>query len=306
MRVLVAGSGALGLYYGARMAAAGHAVVFWARGENLAALRSAGLQVRSPRGDVHLAAPATAADAAEAAAQGPYDLVLVLVKGYDNATVCRPELRAALAPGGTVLTLQNGVDSARPLAAYFGDRVLAGIAFIGAERTAGGRVEHTAAGHIVVGEPAGGASGRSEQIAAAFAAAGVTAKASAHIGQEQWRKLLWNAAFNGPTALARCYAHEFLAQPEGLAMARTLMLEIVAVAQALGVALDARAVDETLELTRTAGPVRTSMLVDVERGRPLEYEAIYGPPLREGRRLGVPTPVITALYAMLQARSAPL
>lgn len=305
MNVLVAGSGAVGLYYGGRLAAAGHDVVFWARGENLAALRAHGLTVTSPRGDVRLPRVTTAEGAAEAARQGPYDLVLVTLKNFDSGAVLVPELRAALAPGATVLSLQNGVESAALLTAYFGPAAAAGIAFIGSERTAPGQVAHTAAGHIVIGEPAGGASARLDVLAEAFRRAGVDARASTDIRLEQWRKLLWNAAFNGPTALARCQAHELLATPAGEATARAILREVLAVAQALGIALEDRAVEDTLRLTRESGPVRTSMLVDAERGRTLEYEAIYGPPVREGLRLGVATPVLTAVYAMLAQLSRP-
>jgi 2-dehydropantoate 2-reductase len=305
MRTLIAGSGAVGLYYGARLAAAGNGVVFWARGENLGALRERGLTVRSIRGDVTLAHPALAADAAEAAAQGPFDLVLVTVKGYDTGAVCRPELRGALAPGATVLTLQNGVESAAPLAAYFGARAAAGIAFIGSERTAPGVVAHTAAGHVVIGEPGGGESERMRALAARLAGAQIDVRVAADIRLAQWRKLLWNVAFNGPTALGRCYALDLLATPEGEATVRALLRETVAVARALGVGLDAGDADETLRLTRDSGPVRTSMLVDAERGRPLEYEAIYGPPLREAKRLGIEAPVLTAVYALLAALAGP-
>lgn len=298
-RILVAGAGALGLYYGGRLAQAGHPVAFWARGANLAKLRAGGLTVRSRAGDFRLPAPVTVDSAAAAAAAGPFDLILVTTKGYHGGADFYASLAPALAGSGVALTLQNGVESAKPLSAVFGRRVLAGVAFIGAERTAPGTVEHTAAGHVVLGEPEGGMSERAQAVASLLQGAGIQAAASRDIRVDQWRKLVWNAPFNGITALTRVYAHETLAVPEGRALVEAAMREVAAVAGAAGVALEPTVVADTLRLTETAGPVRTSMLVDLEHGRPLEIEALYGPPIREGERLGVPTPVLRSLAALL-------
>lgn len=298
-QILVVGSGALGLYYGGRLAQAGHRVIFWARGANLARLREAGLSVRSRAGDFALPAPPTAGSRDAAAAAGPYDLILITTKGYHGDAAFFAPLAPALGPAGVALTLQNGVESAAPLTAAFGDRVLAGVAFIGAERIAPGTVEHTAAGHIVLGEPGGGLSTRAAAVAALFQAAGVTATASRDIRVDQWRKLVWNAPFNGMTALTRAFAHETLAVPEGRALAEAAMREVAAVAGGLGIALESTVVADTLSLTETAGPVRTSMLVDLEHGRPLEIDALYGPPIRAGERLGIATPVLRSLAALL-------
>lgn len=298
-KILVAGAGALGLYYGGRLARAGHPVAFWARGANLARLGAAGLTVRSTAGDFHLPVPLTVDSAEAAAAAGPYDLILVTTKGYHGNPDFYASLAPALAESGVALTLQNGVESAKPLVAALGRRVLAGVAFIGAERTAPGMVNHTAAGHVVLGEPGGGSSKRAQAVAALLQGAGIKATASQDIRVDQWRKLVWNAPFNGITALTRVYAHETLAVPAGRALVEAAMREVAAVAGALGVALEPTVVADTLRLTETAGPVRTSMLVDLEHGRALEIEALYGPPIREGERLGVATPVLRSLAALL-------
>lgn len=274
--------------------------MFWARGANLDRLRSQGLSVRSRAGDFAVPAPDTVATGPAAAAAGPYDLMLVATKAYHGGTEFFLPLAPALDPAGVVLTLQNGVESAKPLVPAFGDRVLAGIAFIGAERTAPGTVDHTAAGHVVLGEPGGGLSDRAVATAAVLQAAGIDATASRDVRVDQWRKLVWNAPFNGMTALTRAFAHETLEEPECRALVEQAMREVAGVAAALGVALEPTVVADTIKLTQTAGPVRTSMLVDLEQGRLLEIDALYGPPVREGERLGVPTPVLRTLAALLK------
>ena len=146
MRILVAGSGALGLYYGGRFAAAGHAVIFLARSDNLAALRTAGLKVRSIRGDFTVPAPQTVETPELAAGMEVFDLILVTLKAYQTTPELLAPLAGRLSDSGVVLTLQNGVESSLPLNRAFGkERVLAGIGFFGPERTARGVVEHSAA-----------------------------------------------------------------------------------------------------------------------------------------------------------------
>ncbi len=302
MRILVVGSGALGLYYGGRLAVAGHAVYFLARSENLLALRSAGLRVTSIHGDFSLPHPLTVESPLAAAQMEPFDLLLVTLKTYQTTPEILGPLASAISASGTVLTLQNGVESTLPLFHAFGKaRVLGGIAFIGAERIAPGKVDHTAAGHIVIGEPDGGVSSRSSGLAELFKGAGIQATASADIRREQWRKLVWNAPFNGMTALTGALAHETLQTPAGRAMVLGAMLEVIAVARALGVELGVDVAEQTLAITEQSGPVRTSMLVDRLQGRRLEIDSIYGPVVREGQRLGIPTPILSNIYALLQS-----
>ncbi len=299
--ILVLGAGALGLYYGGRLAASGRRVVFLARGENLTRLRAEGLSARSVAGDFKVASVACTADATEALEAGPYDLVLVTLKAWQATDDLLGRFRDALAPGGVAVTLQNGVDSAVALQRVWGGQaVVPGIAFIGAERTGPGHVEHTAAGHVILGESDGGVTQRLEGLVAALGEAAIDARVSEDIRRDQWRKLIWNASFNGMTALTGTYAHELLADDEGRPTVLAAMREVIAVARALGVALDKAEAETTVAFTEKTGPVRTSMLVDREHGRRLEVEALYGPPVREGRRLGVPVPTLEALYAMLR------
>jgi 2-dehydropantoate 2-reductase len=309
IRVLIAGAGALGLYYGGRLAAAGQDVVFLARGENLAALRAHGLRAASIRGD--FSSPVNAVGSVEAAAaHGAYDLILVTLKSYQTTPEFLRTLLPAVGSATRILTLQNGVESARPLEAIFGaGRVIAGIAFIGAERVAPGIVAHTAAGHVVIGQPGepngdAEATGWAARLAAVFQAAGIDIKVSEDIRGEQWRKLVWNAPFNGMTALTGSFAHDILTIPDGRAMVEAAMHEVIYVARAQGIALPLGTAEETMALTLVAGPVRTSMLVDRELGRPLEHDALYGPPIRIGKELGVATPTLQHIHTLLQILDA--
>ena len=305
LRILVLGAGAIGLYYGGRLQQAGHDVVFQARGANLLGLRERGLHARSIDGDFSLYSVDVVGDSVEAAESGPYDLVLITLKSYQTTPELLSPLSGALATGGLVVTLQNGVESTVPLrGSFLPSAVIPGIAFIGARRIGAGRVSHAAAGRIVVGEEGAGCSRRVTRLADMFRAAGIAAEASEDMRLEQWRKLVWNAPFNGMTALTGVYAHELLTDPSTRETVRAAMEEVVAVGRGLGIALADSDVEATLAFTREAGPVRTSMLVDRELGRPLEVEALYGPPVREGQRLGIPTPILSTLQALLRVVDA--
>lgn len=299
MRILIAGSGAVGGYFGARLAAAGHDVVFLARGRNLAALRAHGLRVESIDGDLHLPR-VTATDALAGAA--PVDLAIVTVKSYDTAATA-----AVIAPVVTaetiVLSLQNGVENESVLAAALGlPPLLGAMTQIGAELVAPGVVRHVAEGTIFFGEPTGHESARTRALGALFAAAGVRHRCSSQILLMLWDKLSWNAAFNAVGALTRTTAGEAARVPATARLLREAMLEVVAVARAQGILLDpARADAWVAHAAEHLGTLRTSMLQDVERGGRLEYDAINGAVVRFGEAVGVPTPIHRTFVALLTA-----
>ena len=299
MRILIAGTGGVGGYFGALLARAGRDVVFLARGRNLAALRERGLTVESVDGDVrlpHVTATDTLADAA------PVDLVLVTVKSYDTSATA-----AVIAPVVTretiVLSLQNGIENEGVLAAALGlPPLLGAMTQIGAELTAPGVVRHVAQGTIFFGEMGGHESARTRALVDLFTAAGVRHHLSAHMPLMLWDKLSWNAAFNAVTALTRATSGQAARLPQTAQLLRDVMLEVIAVARAQGILLDPARVDPVIAYAAEhLGTLRTSMLQDVERGRRLEYDAINGAVVRAGDAIGVPTPLNRVLVALLAA-----
>ena len=166
--------------------------------------------------------------------------------------------------------------------------------------------------HVIFGELDGSVSDRAQRVAGVFARAGVAHHLSRHIAIMLWDKLSWNAAFNACTAVARRTVGELLARPDGRVLVRAAMLEVVAVANASGVRLDAARVDPEIERSAVElASLKTSMQQDRERGRRLEHEALNGAVVRAADRTGVQVPVNRVLYGLLsvldrQARSAPV
>jgi 2-dehydropantoate 2-reductase len=308
VRVAVLGSGGVGGYFGARLAAAGHEVAFLARGAHLRALREAGLRLRSIKGDLHLE-PVRATDRPEEV--GPVDCVLVATKAW-QLPAALPLLPPLLGPATTAVPLLNGVEAVDAIAAVAGaGRVLGGAAWIRAEVEAPGRIHHAGIEpRVVLGEPGGGVTARVEALVAAFREAGVAAEASADIRSVLWSKLVFIAPTSAVGAAARVPIDVLREVPATRALLVAAMEETMAVATAHGARLDPGLLAATLRFVDglPAGTT-SSMQRDVMAERPSELEAQCGAVVRAGRALSLPTPVNDVLYAALlpqerRARSA--
>lgn len=299
MRILIAGTGAVGGFFGAALARAGHDVVFLARGANLTALRAAGLTVESVDGDFHLSRITAAEDVG---GLEPFGLVLFTVKSYDTAAVAR-QIAPVVRDDAVVLSLQNGVENETLLAAALDLPPLMGaMTEIGAELVAPGVVRHVAEGTIFFGEMNGHESPRGRNLATLFTEAGIRHRLSREIAVSLWGKLMWNAAHNAVTAITHTSAGAAAALPATADVLRAAMHEVVAVARAQGILLDPARVETTIAFSRDhLHTLRTSMLQDLERGRRLEHDAITGAVVRFGETVGVPTPVNRTLYGLLSA-----
>jgi 2-dehydropantoate 2-reductase len=299
VRILIAGTGGVGGYFGACLARAGHDVVFLARGTNLAALQSSGITVESIDGDFHLSR-ITAVESV--AGLDPVALVLVTVKSYDTAAIAR-QIAPLVGEDTIVLSLQNGIENENLLASVLDLPPLMGaMTEIGAELVSPGVVRHVAEGTIFFGEMTGHESARGRATAELFTAAGVRHQLSRDMPLMLWSKLSWNAAHNAVTAITHTTAGAAASIPDTAEVLRAAMHEVVAVARAQGILLDPTRVDTTVAHSRQhLGELRTSMLQDLERGRRLEYDAINGAVIRFGEAVGVPTPVNRTLCGLLAA-----
>lgn len=302
MNVVVMGAGAVGAYFGGRLARAGHAVTFVARGAHLQALQSHGLTLRSALGEDHLE-PVTAVD--DSGLSGRADLVLFTVKAQDSEAAAE-RIAPLVRPGARVLTLQNGVGGVELLRRTFGDeRVLAGVAYIEAVIEAPGEITHKSPFARVVFGPLAGPDARADAVEEAFRGAGVEVRQVQEPSVEVWRKWLLICAFSGLTALTRKPIGAVLARQETRSMLRSAMQEVAELAASSGVALPAEAVDDAMKVVQeTFQPSMTSSLAqDLAAGKRLELEALNGAASRLGRRLGVSTPVNDAIYAALVLHS---
>lgn len=300
MRIAVIGAGAVGGYYGARLAQAGNDVSFIARGVNLEAIRARGLSVRSPLGDAVVRARAES----DPALVGPVDLVILAVKTYSN-----PEalglLPPLVGPGTSVLTLQNGVDSADEIGARVRpDCVLAGATYIIATLAEPGVIQHTGpARRIVFGEAfeTRALTPRVMEIERVLGAADIQAEGVPDSRIPIWEKFIFLAPFAGLTAAARLPLGPLWPVPEFRASFERAMAEVEQLARAagVGVASDVRA-QKMRYLDESPAASRSSLMMDLVAGRPIEVEALLGAVVRRGRAAHVPTPVMAALYGVLK------
>ena len=298
MRILVVGAGGIGGYFGAKLARAGEAVVFLARGEHLAAIRRDGLRIRSTI-EGESVAKVDAVDSV--AGLPPVDMVLLCVKSFDTDAAAAA-IRPVIGPATGVVSLQNGVDNEGRIDAALGaGHALGGAAYVFATIEAPGVIVHRFGGRITFGELDGATRPRAERLRDALARAGVPVELSPHITRVLWEKYLLISAQAGMTALTRGPIGVLRAIPESWRMYRRIVEELAAVARAAGVDLGDTAVEAIMTAAAELDPKAVSSLHhDLVSGRRLELEALHGHAARLGERLGVPVPTIFAVYAALK------
>jgi 2-dehydropantoate 2-reductase len=308
-RVLVAGAGALGSVFGGLLAQAGWPVVLLGRPAHVDVVRRDGLRIEGLFGE-HLVRDVDAVSDATAL-RGPFDAVLVTVKSYDTADVVRAVARH-LAPDGVLVCLQNGLGNLECAADVVGaQRVLGARVIFGAELLGAGRVRVTVnAAPVLVGSPDPADATRSARArgwAANFARAGIPSAPTEDLVAELWAKVFYNAALNPLGALLGVPYGYLPDDPDARALMDRAIDEAFAVARASGVALrwpDAAGYRALFydTLVPTTAAHRSSMLQDLERGRPTEIDAINGYVSRRGDALGVAAPVNATLTHMIRAR----
>lgn len=299
MRIAIMGAGAVGGYFGARLAATrGAEVHFIARGPHLEAIRSNGLRIESEAAPLHLTDIRATDDPAEV---GPVDLVLFAVKLWDTdraAEACRPLLK----PGTVVVTVQNGVTGLDTLCRILGrEHVAGGVAHIGATIAAPGVIRHTGAlARLTYGELDGRPSPRLTAFHALAEEAGFEAVLSAAILRALWEKFAFLAPFSGVTALTRQPAGVIRRVPESRALFLDAVAEVARLARARDVDLGTGIVARVEALLDSLPPAMTSsMLNDLTRGGRLELPWLSGAAVQLGSELGVPTPVHRVVAAAL-------
>lgn len=297
----VVGSGAIGLYYGGRLAEAGGDVRFLARSD-FDEVSQNGIRAESTAGDFHLPRVEVFRSPEEI---GPVDLVIVSWKATANGALAGT-LPPLLHEGTQVLTLQNGLGNCEAIAEIVGaERVCGGLCFVCVNRIAPGRISHTAGGRLTIGEFAKGVPGRAEAMAARFREAKIPASATDDLLMAQWEKLIWNVPFNGlSVAEGGVTTDVLLSDPTTENTIRELMWEVVTAARAQGIPLDEKLVETNIGRTRPMGPYRPSTMIDFMEGRELELGPIWEEPLRRAKAAGVATPALEKLLGSMKARLA--
>lgn len=301
MRTLVLGAGAVGGYFGGRLAGTGADVTFLVRPRRAAVLAARGLAIASPAGDAHVAAPRTLLDARTVP---PFDLVLLACKAYDLDGAL-DALAPAVGPGTAIVPLVNGLRHLDGLVERFGEGpVLGGWCAIAATLDAEGGVRHLNALHtLAFGERDGADSPRVQAIAAHLAPAGFDVRPSRDIVTGMWEKWCFIAALAGITCLMRANVAEILAAG-GADLALALADECRRVAEACGRPIGATSFAKTREFLTTPAPLTASMLRDVEGGGPTECEHVLGDLLQRGTERGLELPLLRVATTHLRAHEA--
>ncbi len=297
-KILILGSGAIGCYFGGRLAQAGLEVSLVARSDYAALRNKKEIQIKSYEGDFSYR-PYHLFDHSDSLPTD-FDFVLVCQKALPQIPLVE-QLRPLAKNGATLVLMQNGVEVEAPIAQAFPhNTVLGGIAFIGVSRLAPGKIHHQLAGGLTLGAYPQQVSSAANNLASWFQQAGVPAKASAEIQKERWKKLVWNASFNPVGVLAHgANTAQMLNHPATLRLIQGIMDEVIALAGQLGYAIHPDFAKKQIETTRQMPPYQTSMLLDFQQGRVMELEAILGNALKKAEDISFSAPYLTALYGLL-------
>jgi 2-dehydropantoate 2-reductase len=298
MRILVLGAGAVGGYFGGRLAEAGRDVTFLVRPARAGLLAGKGLVVASLLGDFTVNPQLATAETL----RGPYDLILLTAKHYDLDQAIEA-IRPAVGPGTAVLPLLNGLVHLDRLAAVFGDEaVLGGVAYVGASLRPDGSINHhNRLSGIAFGERTGGVSERAQAISAEFADSKVGAPPSENVMLDMWEKFVMITTMAGMNCLMRGTIGDIAATDDGTALMLDLFAETQAVAAASGYQPRQVYCDNiTKMLTEKGSPNNASMHHDLAQGSRTEGAYIIGDMRRRAAALGVATPLLRAAWAHLQ------
>ncbi len=314
MKFAVVGAGAIGGYLGAKLALSGEPVTFIARGANLAALRGGGMKLVLEDGSEQIAREVRAFE--HTGEVGPQDAILLAVKAHQVAAVA-PQLEALCHEQTMIVTLQNGipwwyfqshggplqgrqVQSADPdgsIGRHIDPlRIIGCVVYPAAELVSPGVVRVVEGNRFTLGELDGSTTARIQALSESLAKAGFKAPVIADIRSEIWLKLWGNLSFNPISALTHATLVDICRFPLSRALAAAMMTEAQAVAEKLGVTFRV-SLEKRIAGAERVGAHKTSMLQDVEHGKPIEIEALVGSVAELGRMTGIPTPHIDAVYA---------
>ena len=311
MKIAIVGAGAIGAFLGAKLALAGEDVYLITRGPHLRAMQANGVRVRSPEGNFEAHPTATH----DYESIGPVEYVFLTVKAH-SLTAIAPSLAPLLGADTAVVSAQNGipwwyfmgqggpfdgssiesVDPGGVIAhAIDSSRVIGCVVYPSTVIVEPGVIEHIEGNRFSIGELDGTSSERCKRLAASLISAGLRAPIRGHIRHDMWIKLLGNVVFNPMSALTGATLVEMATHPESSDIVRAVMAEADAVAEGLGVRLPLT-IDQRMDGARKVGAHRTSMLQDLEAGRPMELESVVGVVIELGEKLGLPMPHTRTLY----------
>jgi 2-dehydropantoate 2-reductase len=300
-RIAIVGSGAVGLFYGIKLATGGLDIRFLLRSD-LEAARKHGIRLLSAEGDLHYHGRSFYGSSEEI---GEVDLVLISIKTTGNQAL-REILPPLLGKETWLLTLQNGLGNEEFLSATFNtDRVLGGLCYVGVNRIEPGVIRHLGYGTITLGDTARAVRPVVREIAADFERCTIPCQFSKDLNSARWEKLVWNISFNGlAIAAGSLPVSEIVASPELRRKAEQIMSETLMAANTNGCQLSTDLIEKLMQIAKNLGGYRPSSLIDFDLGREIELDAIWGEPLRRGENKGVSLPSMRWLYETIRDKIA--
>lgn len=297
-KIIILGAGAIGSYYGGRLAQAGAEVSVVCRSD-YEAVKDKGYTITSKDGDFHFTPQHVLKNINDY--PGTPDMIVVATKVLP--TIDLPEmLKSKVGPDTVIALIQNGVEIEEPIARAFPNNVIiSGLAFICVARTAPGHVEHQDYGRLVIGRYPSGPCSHCTSLSELFARSGVNCEVTEDVVKARWIKLIWNAPFNPISVIGGGIdTRTILEDEDSLNLVKTVMEEVVELAAKSGYHIPQEYIDKNIKDTLKMRPYKPSMLLDYENGRAMEVEAILGNAVRAAKRTGASIPHLSSLYPLLK------
>ena len=299
--ILIVGAGAIGSFYGAILKKAGCKVSTVLRSE-YDAVKANGIRISSPLGDLSYRPDHVYRDGDRPEETPDYLILCVKVlPGVDRAALVRPWMGA----NTRLVLIENGLDIERELAdAYPDNPIISCLAFIAASRTEPGVVEHKAYGKLVMGRYPEGIDENCRELSQLFIDGGINIDLTEQVVGERWRKCLWNTPFNPLSVIANGADTRTILDTEGgEQLIRSMIREVMSVAEAEGYPMDDDVIEQNIEGTRKMPPYKNSMALDYLNGRPIERDAVLGNVVAIAERHGIPVPHLNTVLVTLKMRA---
>lgn len=301
MKIAIIGTGAVGGYFGAKLALAGYDVAFLSRGKNLSVMKKHGLILESD-GKKYTIKDSIITDNSQYL--GVRDLVIFTVKSYDTYTTAK-QIAATIGNKTIIITPQNGIDNDIILGEQFGnEKIIPGMAQIGVNTPEYGYIKHTSLGILTIGEYDGSYSKRLKQIESIMKKANVDIIISTHIQVDRWKKFIWNCTFNIISAITNLRVDQILSNKQLYSLCIDTMKEIQSIAIKEGIDFGRENIINTnIKLAQKVGKATPSTLEDLIKGKPIELDSFTGTVLKLGRKYQIQTNINKVLYALLDGKS---
>jgi len=296
-KILVIGVGAVGSFYGAKLANAGAEVSIWCRSD-YDFIKKNGIKIESYMGDFHFSPHKVLRNLEKA--DDEFDYILIATKALPSIDICEL-IKNILQPKTKIILIQNGIHIEKNIAQSFpNNELISAIAFIASSRKSTGVIHHQAYGKITIGTYDNKASDAVRFLANLWQSSGVEAEVSDNILLERWKKLVWNGPFNPLSVILRGKnTLEILNNDLAMNLVKNIMKEICELAKADNCELPADVIEKNIVVTIKMNPYKTSMLLDFEAGRQMEVEAILGNAVKFAQSKSILIPYLSTIYAIL-------